>query len=145
MLGETIMKEVVVKFIKNNQQEAKTGQHNLIIDESKDVGGDGRGPDPYDLLLSALGGCTSMTIMMYAKRKGWPLEGIQVKLNHEKIHANDCDECITQEGKLDQITKTIFLKGDLTQEQKERLLEIAERCPVNKTLTTECHVVGKLG
>lgn len=86
-----------------------------------------------------------MTIMMYAKRKGWPLEGVQVKLNHEKIHANDCDECVTEEGKLDEITKTIFLRGDLTQEQKERLLEIAERCPVNKTLTTECHVLGKLG
>ena len=139
------MKEVVVKFIKNYQQEAKTGQHTIIIDEAKDVGGDGRGPDPYDLLLSALGGCTSMTIMMYAKRKGWPLEGVQVKLNHEKIHANDCDECVTEEGKLDEITKTIFLRGNLTQEQKERLLEIAERCPVNKTLTTECHVLGKLG
>lgn len=138
------MKEVVVKFIKNYQQEAKTGQHSFIIDESKDVGGDGRGPDPYDLLLSALGGCTSMTIMMYAKRKGWPLDGVQVKLSHEKIHANDCDECVTEEGKLDEITKTIFLRGDLTQEQKERLLEIAERCPVNKTLTTECHVLGKL-
>ena len=139
------MKEVMVQFVKNYQQEAKTGQHSFIIDESKDVGGDGRGPDPYDLLLSALGGCTSMTIMMYAKRKGWPLDGVQVKLNHEKIHANDCDACVTQEGKLDEITKTIFLRGDLTQEQKERLLEIAERCPVNKTLTTECHVVGKLG
>ena len=82
---------------------------------------------------------------MYAKRKGWPLEGIQVKLNHEKIHASDCDECVTEEGKLDQITKTIFLKGDLTQEQRERLLEIAERCPVNKTITTECHIVSTLG
>lgn len=139
------MKEVVVKFLKNYQQEAITGQHNLIIDESKDVGGDGKGPDPYDLLLSALGGCTSMTIMMYAKRKGWPLDGVQVKLNHEKIHATDCDECAIKEGKLDEIKKTIFLKGDLTQEQKERLLEIAERCPVNRTLTTECHVVGRLG
>jgi putative redox protein len=73
------------------------------------------------------------------------VEGIQVKLNHEKIHAQDCEECDTQEGKLDQITKTIFLRGELTQEQKERLLEIAERCPVNKTLTTECRVRGKLG
>ena len=82
---------------------------------------------------------------MYAKRKGWSLEGVQVKLNYEKIHASDCKECVTEEGKLDQITKTIFLKGDLTQEQRERLLEIAERCPVNKTLTTECHVVGTLG
>ena len=139
------MKEVIVKFIRNYQHEAKTSQQTITIDESKEVGGDGKGPDPYDLLLSALGGCTAMTIMMYARRKGWPVEGIQVKLNHEKIHAQDCDECDTQEGKLDQITKTIFLRGDLTQEQKERLLEIAERCPVNKTLTTECHVRGKLG
>ena len=139
------MKEVVVKHIKNYQQEAKTSDHTIIIDEAKDVGGDGKGPDPYDLLLSALGGCTSMTIMMYARRKGWPLEGVQVTLHHEKIHASDCEECVTEEGKLDQITKTIFFKGDLTQEQRERLLEIAERCPVNKTLTTECHVVGRLG
>jgi putative redox protein len=139
------MKEVVVKFVRNYQQEAKTDQHTIIIDEAKDVGGDGRGPDPYDLLLAALGGCTSMTIMMYARRKEWPLEGVQVKLNHEKIHATDCEECVTEEGKLDQITKTIFLKGDLTKEQKERILEIADRCPVNQTLTTECRVVGKLG
>jgi len=139
------MKEVLVKFIRNYQQEVKTGQHTIIIDEAKDVGGDGKGPDPYDLLLAALGGCTSMTIMMYARRKGWPLESVQVMLNHEKIHATDCDECITREGKLDQIAKTIYLKGDLTQEQRERLLEIAELCPVNKTLTTECRVVGSLG
>ena len=139
------MKEVVVKFIKNYQQEAKTDQHTIIIDEAKDVGGDGRGPDPYDLLLSALGSCTSMTIMMYARRKEWPLEGVQVSLHHKKIHATDCDECITEEGKLDQITKTIYLKGDLTEEQRKRILEIADRCPVNKTLTTECRVVGKLG
>ena len=139
------MKEVVVKFVRNYQQEAKTDQHTIIVDEAKDVGGDGRGPDPYDLLLTALGSCTSMTIMMYARRKEWPLEGVQVKLTHEKIHATDCDECMTEEGKLDQITKTIYLKGDLTQEQRERILEIADRCPVNKTLTTECRVVGKLG
>ena len=139
------MKEVIVKFIRNYQHEAKTSQQTITIDEAQEVGGDGKGPDPYDLLLSALGGCTAMTIMMYARRKGWPVEGIQVKLNHEKIHAQDCDECDTQEGKLDQITKTIFLRGDLTQEQKERLLEIADRCPVNRTLTTECRVRGKLG
>jgi putative redox protein len=139
------MKEVVVKFVRNYQQEAKTDQHTIIIDEAKDVGGDGKGPDPYDLLLTALGGCTSMTIMMYARRKEWPLESVQVKLNHEKIHATDCEECVTEEGKLDQITKTIYLKGDLTQEQRERILEIADRCPVNKTLTTECRVLGKLG
>ncbi len=139
------MKEVVVRHIRNYQQEARTGQHSIIIDEAKDVGGDGKGPDPYDLLLSALGGCTAMTITMYARRKGWALDGVQVKLTHEKIHATDCDECTTREGKLDQISKTIYLKGDLTQEQRQHLLEIADRCPVNKTLTTECRVVGSLG
>ena len=82
---------------------------------------------------------------MYAIRKGWSLEGVQVKLTHEKIHASDCEECVTEEGKLDQITKTIFLKGNLSQEQRERLLEIADRCPVNKTITTECRVVSTLG
>jgi putative redox protein len=139
------MKEVVVRHIKNYQQEARTSQHTIIIDEAKDVGGDGKGPDPYDLLLSALGGCTAMTITMYARRKGWALDGVQVNLTHEKIHATDCDECVTREGKLDQISKTIYLKGDLTPEQRARLLEIAEMCPVNKTLTTECRVVGSLG
>jgi putative redox protein len=139
------MKEVLVRHIKNYQQEARAGQHVIIIDEAKDVGGDGKGPDPYDLLLFALGGCTAMTITMYARRKGWALDGVQVKLSHEKIHAADCTECEIQEGKLDQIAKTIYLKGDLTQEQREHLLEIAERCPVNKTLTTECRVVGSLG
>lgn len=139
------MKEVTVTFVKNYQQEVKTGQHTIIIDESKEVGGDGKGPDPYDLLLAALGGCTSMTIMMYARRKEWPLEGVRIELSHKKIHATDCDDCVTEEGKLDQITKTIYLKGNLTAEQRERILEIADRCPVNKTLTTECHVVGTLG
>ncbi len=139
------MKEVTVKSIRNYQQEAKTREHSIIIDEAKDVGGDGKGPDPYDLLLAALGGCTSMTVMMYARKKEWPLESVMVKLNHEKIHASDCNECVTEEGKLDQITKTIYLKGNLTREQRERLLEIADRCPVNRTLTTECHVIGTLG
>jgi putative redox protein len=139
------MKEVIVNYIRNYQFEAKTSQHTITIDEAKEVGGDGKGPDPYDLLLSALGGCTAMTLMMYARRKEWPLLGVQVKLTHEKIHAQDCDECEIKEGKLDQITKTIFLQGDLTQEQKERLREIADHCPVNRTLTTECRIIGRLG
>ena len=139
------MKEVLVKYTRNIQQEAKAGQHSLIIDEPKEFGGDGEGPDPYDLLLSALGGCTAMTLLSYARRKDIPLEGIQVKLSHEKIHASDCEECLTQEGKLDQIAKTIYPRGSLSVEQKERLLEIAKRCPVHRTLTTENRVIDKLG
>jgi putative redox protein len=139
------MKEIVVRSIRNYQQEATAGEHRLISDEPKDVGGDGRGPDPYDLLLSALGSCTSMTIQMYAKRKGWPLEGLQVRLTLDKIHAEDCEECLTEEGTIDRITKTVFLQGNLTQEQKERLLEIAQRCPVHRTITREIAVVDQLG
>ena len=139
------MKEIVVKHIRNLQQEAKIGQHSLIIDEPKDFGGDGRGPNPYDLLLSALGGCTAMTLLSYAKRKDIPLEGVQIKLTHEKIHAADCEECATQEGKLDKITKTLYLQGPLTDEQKESLSEIAKRCPVYRTLTSENRIIDQLG
>ena len=139
------MKEVLVKYMRNLQQEAKVGKHTLIIDEPKEFGGDGEGPDPYDLLLAALGGCTAMTLLSYARRKDIPLEGIQVKLTHDKIHAPDCEECMTKEGKLDQITKTIYLQGSLSMDQKERLLEIARRCPVHRTLTTENRVIDRLG
>ncbi len=139
------MKEVLVKYTRNLQQEAKAGQHRLIIDEPKEFGGDGEGPDPYDLLLAALGGCTAMTLLSYSRRKDIPLEGIQIKLNHEKIHASDCENCLTKEGKLDQITKTIYFQGPLSVEQKENLLEIAQRCPVHRTLTTENRVIDKLG
>jgi len=139
------MKEVLVKYVRNLQQEAKMEKHRLIIDEPKEFGGDGRGPDPYDLLLAALGGCTALTLVSYAKRKGIPLEGIQIKLTHEKIHATDCEECTIQEGKLDQITKTLYFQGPLTEEQKENLVEIARRCPVYRTLTTENRVIDLLG
>ena len=139
------MKEILVKYIRNLQQEARMGEHRLIIDEPKEFGGDGKGPDPYDLLLSGLGGCTAMTLLSYAKRKDIPLEGVQIKLNHEKVHASDCDTCETKEGKLDQITKTIYLQGPLNQEQKESLLEIAKRCPVHRTLTSENKIIDKVG
>ena len=139
------MKEILVKYIKNLQQEANMGEHRLIIDEPQEFGGDGHGPNPYDLLLSALGGCTAMTIVSYAKRKDIPLEGLQIKLTHEKIHASDCEECMTKEGKLDQVTRTIYLQGPLSSEQKENLLEIAKRCPVHRTLTSENMIIAKLG
>lgn len=139
------MKEILIKYVRNLQQEAVMGEHRLIIDEPEKFGGDGKGPNPYDLLLAALGGCTAMTIISYAKRKGIPLEGLQIRLQHDKIYAQDCEECITKEGRLDQITREIYLQGALTQEQKALLLEIAKRCPVHRTLTSENRILDKLG
>ena len=121
------------------------GDHRLIIDEPKEFGGDGKGPNPYDLLLASLGGCTAMTIISYAKRKDIPLEGVRIRLQHGKIYAEDCEECTVKEGKLDQITREIHLQGPLTDEQRERLLEIATRCPVHRTLTSENRVIDKVG
>jgi len=115
-------------------QKIDSSGHSLIADEPFKVGGSNTGPTPYDLLVSGLGACTSMTIRMYADRKKWPLEQVSVRLRHKKIHAEDCAECEGTSGKIDQIDKEIELKGELTAEQKTRLLEIADRCPVHQTL-----------
>ena len=105
------------------------------------AGGDDGGPTPYQLLLAALGACISMTVSLYAKRKGWPLEGVEVLLRHDKIHAADCAECETREGKIDRIVKDVRLDGALDDEQRSRLLEIAGRCPVSRTLASEIRIV----
>ncbi len=139
------MREILVKYIRNLQQEASIGEHRLIIDEPKEFGGDGKGPNPYDLLLASLGGCTAMTIISYARRKDIPLEGLQIRLRHDKIYAKDCEECTVQEGKLDQITREIYLQGPMTDEQKDLLRDIAKRCPVHRTLTSENRVIDTLG
>jgi uncharacterized OsmC-like protein/esterase/lipase len=111
--------------------------HHLVADEPRAIGGGNLGPTPYDLLVSGLGACTCMTLRMYADRKKWPVDSISVKLKHEKIHAEDCRNCETKSGKLDQIELEIEIKGDLDPDQKKRMLEIAEKCPVHKTLHSE--------
>lgn len=117
--------------------EISAGGHTLVADEPKKLGGTGAGPDPYDYLAGALGACAAMTLRMYADRKGWPLESVTVRLEHGKIHAKDCESCETENGKVDRIEIEIDLEGDLEEAQRAKLLEIAGKCPVHKTLTSE--------
>lgn len=118
-------------------QDIVAGSHRFTADEPASVGGRDGGPNPYDLLLAGLGACTSMTMKMYAERKQWPLERVTVTLRHEKIHATDCAECETKTGKVDRIDRDIVIEGPLDADQHRRLMEIAQRCPVHQTLTSE--------
>lgn len=125
-------------------QTVDVRKHRLFADEPETMGGNDSGPSPYDYLLAGLGACTSMTMRMYAERKGWPVKRIEVRLYHEKIHAADCDHCETKEGRLDRIMRIIEVEGDLSPEQRQRLHEIADKCPVHKTLTSEIHIVTRM-
>lgn len=125
-------------------QEIRAGRHRLRGDEPISAGGADTGPNPYEFLLTALGSCTSMTIAMYARRKQWPLEAVTVRLRHSKIYAQDCAECETKEGKLDRIEREIALAGALDAGQKSQLLEIANKCPVHRTLTSEINIRTRL-
>jgi putative redox protein len=136
--------EVVVRSLAGLQQSIQIRHHRVLADEPVDGGGNDAGPNPYELLLSALGACTAMTVRLYAQRKGWPLDGVEVALKHERIHAEDCADCETKVGWLDHIEKEIVVAGDLTPEQQGRLGEIAHRCPVNQTLLQEVKITQTL-
>jgi putative redox protein len=121
-------------------QEVTTGKHHLRADEPVEVGGSDAAPGPYDYLLIALGACTSMTVGLYARRRQIPLENITVSLSHSRIHATDCEDCETKEGMLDRIETHIELSGSLSPEQRAKLMEIAEKCPVHRTLKSEINI-----
>ena len=125
-------------------QAIAVGRHQLTCDEPTSVGGTDTGPNPYDLILAALGSCTSMTVAMYARRKCWPLEAVTVRLRHSRIHAADCEACETKEGRLDHIEREVELTGALSDDQRARLLDIASKCPVHRTLMSAIHVESRL-
>jgi putative redox protein len=131
--------QVVVSSAAGLAQEIVARDHRWKADEPAPFGTD-IGPSPYELLLASLGACTSMTLRLYAQRKGMDLQRITVRLKHYRIHAEDCLECETKEGMLDRIDREIQLTGNLDEAQKQRLLEIAERCPVHRTLTSEINI-----
>ena len=132
------MSNVIVTSLSNLQNEVRYGDnHTLITDEPLEAGGEDAGPDPYTLLLAALGSCISMTTRLFAKRKGWPLERVTVRLRQQRIHAADCLECNdTAEGYIHRIERSVSFEGNLSEEQHLRLQEIAHKCPVHKTLTS---------
>ena len=120
--------------------EVEAGPHHFVLDEPVDVGGAGEGPTPYDMLGSALGGCTAMTLHFYAKREKLPLEGVEVRVSHDRQHARDCADCTTTQGFIHRFRVEIKLDGPLSEEQRQKLLAIAARCPVAKTLQSEIRI-----
>jgi uncharacterized OsmC-like protein/fermentation-respiration switch protein FrsA (DUF1100 family) len=139
-------RRVVVRETRNSkfQQDIAVGPHRLQADEPIGAGGEDTGPGPYDLVLAGLGACTSMTMRLYADRKSLPLERVTVTLQHSKIHANDCQDCETKVGMLDHIDRIIAMDGALDSEQRSKLMEIADKCPVHRTLSSEIHIVTRV-
>ena len=124
--------------------EVLAGEHSLVVDEPQELGGTDSGPTPYGYLLAALGSCTAMTLRMYADRKGWPLESVKVRLTHDRMHAKDCEQCETEDGRVERIEREIELVGPLEEAQRRRLLAIADRCPVHQTLGAEVVIENRL-
>jgi putative redox protein len=139
------MREVIVQGQASGfAQQILAGGHALTADEPIDSGGTDIGPPPYDLLLAALGACTSMTVGMYARRKSWPLESVTVRLRHSRIHAADCAACESEDGLLDRIERDLEFIGALNDEQRAKLLEISNKCPVHQTLSSEIDIQTRL-
>ncbi len=138
------MAKVVVRSDESLRQEITSGRHRLVADEPVEAGGGDAGPDPYALLLAALGACTSMTLRLYARRKGWPLEAVTVELEHAKVHAQDCVDCENEASRVDQVRRRVRLHGPLDAVQVARLAEIARRCPVHKTLVAGVRVTDEV-
>ncbi len=136
--------KVTAKNLTNYQVQLEAGGHQFIADEPEDLGDDA-GPNPYALLLSALGACKVMTVLMVARRKGWPLEDVEVSLKTYRVHAEDCQDCESDpDAKVTIIEAEVAFKGDLSEDQIQRLREISEHCPVHKTLTSEIKVITRL-
>ncbi len=139
-------KRVTVQYLSDYtySQLVTTGSHSFVIDEPVENGGDGLGPSPYEMLLSALGSCTAITLLMYARRKGWEVTECSVHLTHDRVHADDSADAETGTRRVEVINRDISLHGHLTKEQEARLLEIAQKCPVSKTLETPPTVIDSI-
>lgn len=139
------MSDVTVTSLANLRNEVSYGaNHTFITDEPVAAGGEDAGPDPYTLLLAALGSCISMTIMLYARRKGWPVEKVTVHLWQQRMHVKDCEECDQNiEGHIHRIERSVSVEGDLSDEQRARLQEISHKCPVHKTLSSPIVIVER--
>ena len=139
-------KKVTVQYLPDYtySQLLTAGRHAFIADEPEAAGGEELGPSPYELLLWALGSCTAMTLLMYARRKGWDVAEVSVHLTHDRVHAEDCEDVEQETGRVDLVHREISLRGRLSDEQKERLLQVAARCPVHKTLSSSPKVVDSI-
>ncbi|MBC6606517.1 OsmC family protein [Hymenobacter sp. BT188] len=124
--------------------DVEAGRHTFVLDEPEEVGGKDRGPTPYDMLLAALGACTAITLRLYADQKKWPLEAIEVRLRHQRVHRADCDKCEQEGQMLEEVEKELRLVGPLTQEQRQRLEVISQKCPVQKTLMSGLRIRTQL-
>jgi putative redox protein len=129
--------KVTVRYLENLQHQVIASPHSFIVDEPIEDAGDGLGPNPYDLLLSALGACTAMTLIMYANRKKIPVETVSVELDHERIYREDCEDCSEEEKRMEKISRRITVGGAISEEQKGKLLEIAKKCPVHRTISAK--------
>jgi putative redox protein len=138
------MGPVIVRAANAFRNEITAGHHTLVADEPADAGGTDAGPTPYDFLSAALGTCTSMTLHFIAKRDGIPLDGVEINVTNDRMYARDCADCLTHSGYIHKFTVRIKLEGNLTEDQRQKLLAIAKRCPVYKTLTNEIRIDEEL-